>query len=707
MVQGNTSALRTEIDSVRAQLAEHDGLDAELLSARRPFSADPPLGYAPQSAANFETIQASSLALDSAALGVLDQRGFVIAKNSRFPSFGYGYEVLYAEDLPLYVSADSVLEAVHRSYDDILLALELGSLIPELHAMLQGMRETLRHMPPARLSVEATHDIDFYLAVAEALLHGAHSGVVAGADQAAVDAFVRGAEAGNGWQQRTIFGVERHIDFSQFTPRGHYEQQVTLQHYFRAMMWLGRIDFRIVETDKHGSPIFHRRQLEAALALDELIGDATRASWQRIDATIESFVGESDSMRLPELSGLRSALGIASVAELSAHSDESIFQAIIDGGFGAQRIASHIMINGRRDATMPLNRSFLLFGQRYVVDSHVFSNLVYDRLLPAPDGEPRLLPDPLDVAFAVFGNDEAARLLRDELDKYAYAPALESMRDLVDRHEPAFWSKNLYNLRLAAARGMSPAADEIAAGRPTVMAGEGWRRRLLNTQLASWAELRHDTILYAKQSYTAGFTCEFPDAYVDPYPETWAALEAFATQGIELANLAGNATTLRDRIADYFVQTRTIVSQLREMAEYQLDGQPFTEAHMTFINQAVRLTRGCGGPTAVEGWFGRLYFDRDGSGDEEPIVADVHTQPTDVAGQPVGKVLHVGTARPSLIVITANTCNGPRAYAGLVSSYHEHITENFDRLTDSRWAKLLEQAPPSHPTWMTPILGGN
>ena len=67
------------------------------------------------------------------------------------------------------------------------------------------------------------------------------------------------------------------------------------------------------------------------------------------------------------------------------------------------------------------------------------------------------------------------------------------------------------------------------------MKTEPWARRMLNTQLASWAELRHDTLLYAKQSYTGFPVCEFPDAYVDPYPEAWAGIVRLARLGQTIA----------------------------------------------------------------------------------------------------------------------------------------------------------------------------
>ena len=71
------------------------------------------------------------------------------------------------------------------------------------------------------------------------------------------------------------------------------------------------------------------------------------------------------------------------------------------------------------------------------------------------------------------------------------------------------------NDHVAALRGMAPVETD---GLPKSTRTEGWARRTLLTQLGSWSELRHDTILYAKQSYSTYVVCEFPDAYVDPYP---------------------------------------------------------------------------------------------------------------------------------------------------------------------------------------------
>lgn len=143
---------------------------------------------------------------------------------------------------------------------------------------------------------------------------------------------------------------------------------------------------------------------------------------------------------------------------------------------------------------------------------------------------------------------------------------------------------------------------------------------------------------------------------------------------------------------------------LGEMAARERAGEPFDDAHMAFINEAVRIDWGCGDPVGAEGWHPKLFFDPRSAVDFDPTIADVHTRPTDEAGVPVGKVLHVGTGGPRMIVATVETCDGVRAYAGLVSSYFETTTADFDRLDDIRWSQQISVATPNDPPWIRDLI---
>ena len=698
---------QAELDAILAEVDASQNMTAQELAELYNVPFESGLPYDPATAEGLPLLQGSALALDADELVTLGDKGLVISEQKRFPTFVYGYASIYALDLPVFVSADSILFAVHRSYDEILKGVELASLLPEVDAMLGGMRASLSAGGAGALGAQARADADVFLAVASSLLTDSVAAPVAGGDAAEIAALYNGAKGASGARETTLFGTARTIDFSQFKPRGHYTDSAELERYFRAMMWLGRIDFRMLEAQPDHSLVFRRRQLEGALALRELMDEATQGRWGRVDAAIQAFVGEADYMVLPELGKLLADLGVAGVGELAAIPDAVIGQAILDGGYGTQRISSHVMVNGLGKATMPLSSSFALFGQRYVVDSHVFSNVVYDRV---QGGDVfRMMPSPLDPAFAAFGNNQAGLLLGGELAAYGYAPDLHMMRVLVDAHPAEFWSANLYNLWLSSIQTLSP-GEELgswaAAGLPSIAATEPWGRRLLSAQLASWAELRHDTILYAKQSYTGGATCEFPDAYVEPYPSFFRAIGALAEhgQGLVAGLDLSAAPWLATKIPEYFDRLQGVAGTLEAMAEHQRTGTPFTAEQMAFINQAVAVQYGCGDPEGAEGWYAELFFDRYNSVQFDPTIADVHTQPTDEVGNPVGRVLHVGTGSPRLMVVTADTCVGPRAYVGLASSYFERITGDFERLDDPTWADELQGATPDDVPWMSDIV---
>lgn len=658
------------------------------------------LPYDPTTAVGMDLIQASSLALDQSELQLLAQNGFVITGRQTFPSFVYGYATAYMLDLPVYISADSILDAVHRSYDDMLMQIEMLQLVEDANTLLTEMRNGLTSISDPQTRADA----DFYLAVALSLLNDTTVSPLAGGDPVAITTVNTLAKRAEGMSRVVMFGVARDEDFSQFKPRGHYAGIPELEQYFRAMMWLGRVDLRLLETQPTGEQLFHRRQFEAMLALSQLMNAAASDAWLRMDTLIRAFVGESDYMTPPEVPTLIQALGGA--ATIASLSDEAIAQAIVEGGFGQQLIASHIVFN-ETNTTLPFNVRFTLFGQRYAIDSHVLSNVVYDRVAS------RMMPSPLDVAFAALGNNQAGDLLQNEIAQYDYAGNLAGMRSVAENQPEGFWDSNLYNGWLSSLRALSPTPtldDSRNLGLPSVAKTEAWGRRLLNTQLGSWAELRHDTILYVKQSYTGGATCEFPDAYVDPYPEFFGALGRYTDRLQEVTEIvrsagAPNTAMLLDRMDDYLARTSVVLTNLGAMAQAERDGVPFTAEQMEFINQAVIVTPvGCTADDVItEGWYAGLFFSPYGAAQFDPTIADVHTQPTDEVGNIVGRVLHAATGMPRLMVVTTESCTAARAYAGLAFAYHEHVTENFQRIDDEEWKSTASGAPVDVP-WLLPVM---
>jgi hypothetical protein len=663
-----SDGINVEKAEMLTKLKDFDTLTADGLLARANTAPTAALGYDPASATWLDSIQKSALALNEAELSLYKKNGFVISGRQTFAHFFDGYKAIYAMDLPVYVSADSILYALHKSYDGILKSVEEGYLEREVQSLLNDARARISSAP---LGADAHTDLECLLGVAALLLNPNLT-----SPNPDVATLVERVKAASGVAEVALFGTTRDVDFSQFKPRGHYDS-FYLSRYFQAMMWLGRIEFRLVDVDELGNRKLNRRETEDVLAMAEIVSGDLRTRWTNIDKVLSFFVGEADYMPLPQADDLRKSLGIASSTDLGTVSDADLLGKIDVGNYGVQRIASQLMVANAGMTTLP--NSFALFGQRYTIDSHVFSQVVY----PVTKTR-RMMPNPLDVAYAALGNDQAAVLLKDGLA--SYAPNLAKARQLVDWHDEGFWTSNLYTSWLGALRELSPGKQNMAV-LPKVARTEAWGRRLLNTQLASWSELRHDTLLYAKQSFTGIPTCEYPDGYVDPYPALFKRLKDMGNLGADTLT-ALVPSTPDGNAASYLRQLAAVAGRLESMAQEELTGATRTPDEIAFLNDAVTTkTKSvvCATIDVPSGWYTNLFFNRDDATKQDPVVADVHTQPADKDGNIVGHVLHVATSNPRLMVVSVDSCAGQRAYAGVVSAYHEQITSDFNRMTDQEW----------------------
>ena len=99
--------------------------------------------------------------------------GFVVTERLGGHSFAQVYYDIYQRDLPVFVSADSVLHAWHRTYDAMLEELELSYLRGSLDSMLTKMHDSVAQAQKeygAGVLADSVKDADYFLAVARSLL---------------------------------------------------------------------------------------------------------------------------------------------------------------------------------------------------------------------------------------------------------------------------------------------------------------------------------------------------------------------------------------------------------------------------------------------------------------------------------------------------------------------------------------------------------
>ncbi len=690
-------------EDLRAQMPLAQRLSTEQFVGRHPVTFAAATTFNADAIAGMSTVQSGPFSLDAGERALVARNGFALVSRHKQPNFLSGYVSLYLRDQPVYITADSITNALHESFDTLIASVESDALLP---ALTRGLTQIQQRLPGATtVSPQTRADLDGYLAITLGALRGEAQPVTAGGDAALVAAVHEKINAGAGAHRVSLFGSDRDVDFSQMRPRGHYVGNRTLERYFRAVMWLGREGLRLIDT-QGSRRVVARRQVEAALALHALSDANTRAAFALIEQSITQFAGEPEALGFRDLDAISQQ--VEQAGGLSAL-DDARLTAIIDGVRGVRpRVATSMLVHPEGwVGTVPQPVAFSLTAQRYTPDSRVLSHVSFDRI---DQGRAvRMLPSPLDAAFGALGNDQSLAFLTGDLQRFSYGTERETTRVLIDAHEQSYWQGSLYASWMAALRTLSPRETLASASSlPAAMTTEAWGRRLLNTQLAAWAEVRHDTVLYTAQSYSVSLGCSYPQAYVDPYPELWNGLSLWLDRARTLIrDTPWGAQTSRDRWTQWVDRARTVVGRLRTIAQHERAGEEMTADDLAWVNQALNareVSVVCATEVRVDGgWYYDLFEPRRTLGEDRAIVADVHTAPEDEHGNPAGDVLHIGTAAPQAIVVLAGPRGRERAYVGFAYSYRERVTRGFDRLTDQRWRREIDRA--STPSWLQAISG--
>ncbi len=430
-----------------------------------------------------------------------------------------------------------------------------------------------------------------------------------------------------------------------------------------------------------------------------------------LDNVIAFFVGNSDNLDVFSLNVILQQQSVFAADQLAGKETVLDLQkAIGESGASRQMIRSQVIGPGDVPSADRLPELFQMFGQRFTVDSFVLSKVVYDETRLK-----RMRPTGLDV-FAALGNPETITLLESELGEWQYSENLMAAHEFVAGLSDEFWSASLANSWLDSLRFLDVDVTKRQHA-PTVMKTRNWQIKQLQTQLSSWAEQRHDTLLYAKQSYSVP-GCAYPAGYVEPYPDFYHRLEKLShTALVELAKIdfwkdhpqeLANLEKMRERQRQLFQEWIKSMAMLRAISQKELNAEELSDAEEEFLRQTFdnrgTLKFGSSGVPNNDGWYCRLFYERHIDPAKwkamkwEPTIADVHTDPQS------GGVLEVGVGDVNLMVIAVDNEQDLAAYVGPVYSYYEFWSPVSDRLTDQQWQqRLASGAAPERPDWTKSI----
>ena len=327
------------------------------------------------------------------------------------------------------------------------------------------------------------------------------------------------------------------FDFTELTPRGYYTATPEMQEYFKAVHYLTSVAAAVDATSLNSLP------------------DDVKAKALQWIAAYSAYIAPS-----------RSPL---------------VWSA---GAFVPPAFALH-------PSTGPQ-----IFPLSWGLDNEVLLSTVYHSDWPAaeqitgPEG-PRALPSGLDLATA-FGSGYARSLLKTSLAEY---PALGPALDALEKRMPRSASqKDLYDAWIASLA--VEWANDLTF--PGTSQDTLWNAKRIQTGLASWATLRHATVLVNERTTAecgeGGFEAIVlrpPRGYVEPNPKSFEAIASLFDQMEQVvaksANFTGNLPqdSSRDKAAQPLQQgiirrlqaTASKARLFEAMAQKELANQPLSD----------------------------------------------------------------------------------------------------------------------------------
>ena len=619
---------------------------------------------------------------DSLLCQRLAEDGFAIVP-ARHEQLFEIYEENDYREFPNFVTTDLYLQLYHLYFDCMLRELEETSLLPLMIKFTRDMHELLYNMERWSGSDEtiekiAHHNATYYN-IAYKLFTGEY---ISNPDKDDIDAeevskVMSAVDAPSNFMQdykEIMFG------YSLFRPRGHYTRSEKLQRYFRGMMWLQTANFGLNHKDEVLAAVMQAYALKYEIK-----------EYEKLNKLITYLMGESDNLSLPQVMTEVEKTGLQ--IEDLIHNDEAI----------AKITATLEKVGNKQTRIRPKfektsHNKINVMPQRYQPDAEVLLNMVdYDN-----KPTKRATPKGLDF-FAAMGVSAAEQILMDEQTEWkAYNDSLKAMKK---RMSEINWNQTIATQWMNTLKVLNDKEQKDKL--PYFMVNPEWSKKDLNAALASWAELKHDAILYAKQPMGAECGGGGPPepvvkGYVEPNTGFWK-------KAIELLNntekLLKEQNMLTEKVSDATGRLREEVQFLLNISEKELAGKELTDEEndqlecigATFENISLDLVRQP--DQYLMGWS-----DVQGADKKVALVADVYTANADNNKNKSILFEAVGDADEIYVVVEI----GGYLYLtrGAVLSYREFIQPiDQPRLTDEEWQKQLEENPRKGvPEWMKRII---
>ena len=632
---------------------------------------------------------------DSKLYNMLGKNGFAIVPAEHNQLF-HVYEKNDYADFPSFVTTDLYLQLFHLYFDCVLRDVEekhLDSLMIVFSSQMEAEMKTLTSSQDAEVKAAAEFGQAWFAVASWLFSHdkapasAATLNVPEAYKKMVMEEITKAIDAENGYSDMLeYFPPEEMFGYSLFRPRGHYTRSKVCSRYFRGMMWLQTAHFGTNKPSK----------MKQIALIANVINQQPKLSaiYNKVSEPITYLMGTPDNVTILQVANRIKEMGLPIEKLLSSRKEMA-------------NLTKDIEEIAKRQMRIELKKTR---GSKYVVD------IMPQRYQPDAealitttdqDSPVSLRPCPKGLDWmAVMGLPGAERILIDELkETQRWAGFPKALTTARKKAATTQWEACVANQWMYTLQSLGDTAQSL----PYFMQSPQWQKKNLNTALASWAELKHDAILYAKQPMLAECGDGGPEppvvkGYVEPNVKFWEKAIALVTRMDKV-------------LTTYSLQTekaKAVYERIKEMAEFcrdiskkELNGGKITDEEYNQIEiigstvENISLELVSEDNQMLQGWSDVVSTDK-----KVAVVADVFT----AAGENVAIddmcVLYEGVGPAYEIYVVVEIDGSLYLTRGSVFSYREFTRLMSDpRMTDEEWQQELKKSPTGGtPSWMKEII---
>jgi hypothetical protein len=554
-------------------------------------------------------------------------------ENGKISSFAHFYLKAYENDMPVYVTVDSVLHAFHKTFNNVMAFIEVDKLAQNVLELLKNSLNFIHNMKSSIVDkteqslklLSKLRETEKYLLVGYELFFQKlvydENGYMSSKNKADEVAFcfireltkdqkhklqytpdnktmlevteLLNAIESKKAQKIMLFGRQKRVDFSQMIPRGWYCQNQILSNYFQCVMWFSLVKFHV------------KTEIETIWTIAFLLSKKIKDDdpnylqlWLNANKYISGNRSKYDFVKIND-AGM--TLGIKEILLTSEQKIQLISKLeTLDDYCSSMNFLKTVRYSNKEEMKNEHDPELLeeydetnrigLIPQSMTVDTW----FMYE-VTGSDFNHPRRIISSEDIVYAIFNNEDPKNTIisrmkgqnpdkmkfRDEID---YLKQLEEAKSKIKSSmetNPEDWRTDIYHHWLLL---ISKVADRRFYPKDLVYDSKAWKNKQTMAQKSSYTELRHDMTLSVEQAQLLEYMCSHPEVYIEPNLEFWTEMQLL------IKNMMKTIDNLTDTTEFFSLQKAENSEKIEEIYNYDYARyglKQFGEG-LSVVNKAVR-----------------------------------------------------------------------------------------------------------------------